>query len=152
MHSLRARLLNLVDQELHQLLEKVDADLAQEPCQKGCLYCRGKLHRADYDRKPRGGPQWQRRYSVLTSLCGITSPRTVLPARSIFVDIKVSIRDYQLVWIGFRHHGDRTISLHAREAYFNMFFWASRKAIAGVAPPSVAISNAAFIELQNFPI
>jgi hypothetical protein len=54
---------HLVDQELHQLLEKVDADLAQEACQKGCLYCRGKLHRADYDRKPRGGPQWERRYS-----------------------------------------------------------------------------------------
>ena len=54
---------HLVDQELHQLLEKVDADLAQEVCQKGCLYCLGKLHRADYDRKPRGGPQWDRRYS-----------------------------------------------------------------------------------------
>jgi hypothetical protein len=54
---------HLVDQELHQLLEKVDADLAQEAWQKGCLYCRGKLHRADYDRKPRGGPQWERRYS-----------------------------------------------------------------------------------------
>jgi hypothetical protein len=54
---------HLVDQELHQLLEKVDADLAQEVCQKGCLYCRGKLHRADYGRKPRGGPQWDRRYS-----------------------------------------------------------------------------------------
>ena len=52
-----------MDQELHQLLEKVDADLAQEAWQKGCLYCRGKLHRADYDRKPRGGPQWERRYS-----------------------------------------------------------------------------------------
>jgi hypothetical protein len=52
-----------VDQELHQLLEKVDADLAHEACQKGCLHCQGKLHRADYDRKPRGGPQWDRRYS-----------------------------------------------------------------------------------------
>jgi hypothetical protein len=54
---------HLADQELHQLLEKVDADLAQEDCQQGCLYCNGKLHRADYDRKPRGGPQWDRRYS-----------------------------------------------------------------------------------------
>src|ERR1700731_4107411 len=54
---------HLADQQLHQLLEKVDADLAQEACEKGCLYCRGKLHRADYDRKPRGGPQWDRRYS-----------------------------------------------------------------------------------------
>jgi hypothetical protein len=31
---------HLVDQELHQLLEKVDADLAQEACQKGCLHAR----------------------------------------------------------------------------------------------------------------
>jgi len=54
---------HLADQQLHQLLEKVDADLAQEDCQLGCLYCDGKLHRADYDRKPRGGPQWDRRYS-----------------------------------------------------------------------------------------
>jgi hypothetical protein len=54
---------HLADQELHQLLEKVDADLAQEARQKGCLYCQGRLHRADYDRKPRGGPQWERRYS-----------------------------------------------------------------------------------------
>ena len=54
---------HLADQQLHQLLEKVDADLAQEAGQEGCLYCHGKLHRADFDRKPRGGPQWERRYS-----------------------------------------------------------------------------------------
>ena len=54
---------HLADQQLHQLLEKVDADLAQEEGKQGCLYCDGKLHRADYDRKPRGGPQWDRRYS-----------------------------------------------------------------------------------------
>jgi hypothetical protein len=54
---------HLADQELHQLLEKVDADLAQEARQKGCLFCGGKLHRADYGRKPRGGPRWDQRYS-----------------------------------------------------------------------------------------
>jgi len=54
---------HLADQQLHQLLEKVDADLAQEACQEGCLYCGGKLHSADYDRKPRGGPQWDTRFS-----------------------------------------------------------------------------------------
>jgi hypothetical protein len=30
---------------------------------RGCFYCLGKLHRADYDRKPRGDPQWDRRFS-----------------------------------------------------------------------------------------
>ena len=54
---------HLADQELHQLLEKVDADLAQEACQKGCLFCRGKLHRADFDRK-----MWS---TTFCDLCGL---------------------------------------------------------------------------------
>ena len=54
---------HLADQQLHQLLEKVDWDLAREACQQGCAYCGGKLHRANYERKARGGPQWDRRYS-----------------------------------------------------------------------------------------
>jgi hypothetical protein len=54
---------HLADQQLHRLLEKIDEDLAQEACQQGCLYCGGKLHRADFDRKPRGGPLWDRRFS-----------------------------------------------------------------------------------------
>jgi hypothetical protein len=44
-------------------IDLFDADLAQEAGQEGCLYCHGKLHRADFDRKPRGGPHWERRYS-----------------------------------------------------------------------------------------
>src|ERR1700752_836174 len=54
---------HLADHKVNPLLGKVDADLAQEACQKGCLFCRGKLHRSNYGRKPRGGPQWDRRYS-----------------------------------------------------------------------------------------
>ena len=54
---------HLADQQLFQLLEKVDADLAEAAYQQGCLYCGAKLHRANYDRKPRGGPQWDWRYS-----------------------------------------------------------------------------------------
>jgi len=54
---------HLADQQLFQLLEKVDGDFAEEVHQQGCLFCGGKLHRADYDRKPRGGPQWDWRYS-----------------------------------------------------------------------------------------
>ena len=54
---------HLADQQLHRLLEKVDWDLAGEACRRGCAYCGGKLHRADYERKARGGPQWDRRYS-----------------------------------------------------------------------------------------
>lgn len=54
---------HLADQQLFQLLEKVDSDLAGEAKTKGCLHCGGKLYRGDYERKPRGGPQWDQRYS-----------------------------------------------------------------------------------------
>jgi hypothetical protein len=40
-------------------LEKVDADLAEAVRLTGCRHCSdGKLHRADYKRKPRGVPSW----------------------------------------------------------------------------------------------
>lgn len=55
---------HLADQELFQLQEKVDADLTEEARSKGCLLCGGKLHRSDYERKPRGGPQWDLRFSL----------------------------------------------------------------------------------------
>ena len=38
------------------------------------------------------------------------------------------------------------------ESYFSMFFRASFKAASGVASPFVAVSNAAFKELQSLPI
>lgn len=43
----------LADQNLFRFLEKCDADLAENCRQAGCLHCAGKLHRADYKRKPR---------------------------------------------------------------------------------------------------
>jgi hypothetical protein len=55
---------HLADQQVYQLLEKVDADLTEAARQKGCLHCQGKLHRGDYERKPRGGPQWDTRFSL----------------------------------------------------------------------------------------
>ena len=55
---------HLADQELFQLLEKVDTDLTEEARSKGCPLCGGKLHRSDYDRKPRGGPLWDVRFSL----------------------------------------------------------------------------------------
>ena len=46
----------LADRNLFQFLGKCDADLAEKCRQAGCWHCSGKLHRADYQRKPRGGP------------------------------------------------------------------------------------------------
>ena len=47
----------LASEKLHRTLEKVDGDLAEKTRQGGCLHCSGKLHRANYKRKPRGKPK-----------------------------------------------------------------------------------------------
>ena len=57
---------HLADQLLPELLEKVDEDLADLTRQAGCVYCGGRLHSANYPRKPRGlpkGQDWPRRFS-----------------------------------------------------------------------------------------
>ena len=54
----------LADQQLHRLLEKVDADVAQKTQAAGCCHCGDKLYYDSYPRKPRGGPAtWDKRYS-----------------------------------------------------------------------------------------
>ena len=55
---------HLADQQVYQLLEKVDEDLIQEAGQQRCIHCGGKLYRSDYQRKPRGGPLWAVRFSL----------------------------------------------------------------------------------------
>jgi hypothetical protein len=55
---------HLADQKLFQLAEKIDIDLTEEARSKGCLLCGSTLHRSDYERKPRGGPQWDIRFSL----------------------------------------------------------------------------------------
>jgi hypothetical protein len=60
---------HLADHHLHELLEKVDWDLAEQAHRQGCLLCGGRLHRGDYERKPRGGPQWDFRYSFCCAKC-----------------------------------------------------------------------------------
>jgi hypothetical protein len=64
------------------LLEKVDADLPPEACPKGCLYCREKLHRADYDRKPRGGPNG-------SDAIAIVVPKKIVPETLRFLGRRI---------------------------------------------------------------
>ena len=59
----------LADQKLYPFLEKVDADLAATEHQGGCRYCSGKLHRADYKRKPRGMASWPDRPKRASFCC-----------------------------------------------------------------------------------
>jgi hypothetical protein len=84
---------HLADQELFQLLEKVDADLTEEVRSKGCPLCGGKLHRSDYDRKPRGGPQWDLRFSLCCAREGCrrrqTPPSVRFMGRRVYAGLVV---------------------------------------------------------------
>ena len=51
-------------------MEKVDADLAETERLKGCRHCpEGKLHRADYQRKPRGVALWPEEPKRISFCC-----------------------------------------------------------------------------------
>ena len=47
----------LSDSRLWGFLLECDRDLAREARQAGCAFCGSPLHRADFPRKPRGGPE-----------------------------------------------------------------------------------------------
>lgn len=84
---------HLANQELFQLLEKVDAELTEGARSKGCLLCGGKLHRSDYDRKPRGGPQWDTRFSLCCAREGCrrrhTPPSVRFMGRRVYAGLVV---------------------------------------------------------------
>jgi len=84
---------HLADENLRQLLEKVDADLLQAAQVRGCQWCEGKLHRADYERKPRGGPAWDRRFSLCCAEEGCrrrhTPPSVRFLGRRVYVGLVV---------------------------------------------------------------
>jgi hypothetical protein len=65
------------DRLLIKLLEKADSDLAEEAASEGCDHCgEKKLHHGDYERKPRGGPQWDKRYSFCCAKEGCRKRKT----------------------------------------------------------------------------
>jgi len=66
---------HLADQKLKELLQTIDSDVAEQTREEGCP-CGGKLHRADYERKPRGGAKWAKRDSFCCGLEGCRRRRT----------------------------------------------------------------------------
>ena len=86
------------DQCLYQLLENVDAEMAEAARSKGCLFCpEGTLHRADYDRKPRGGPEsWDSRHSFCCDQDGCrrrhTPPSVRFLGRRVYVGFVVVLK------------------------------------------------------------
>ncbi len=70
----------LQDSRLYQLLFRIDREFAEQARADGC-HCSGRVHRADYDRKPRGGPsdlgpEYARRFSFCCSLEGCRRRKT----------------------------------------------------------------------------
>jgi len=83
------------EQELPRLLEHVDAELAEGVQAQGCQFCgEGTLHRADFDRKPKGGPShWNRRHSFCCDREGCrrrhTPPSVRYLGRKVYVGFVV---------------------------------------------------------------
>lgn len=78
----------LADQILFALLEKCDSNLAEKYRQGGCLKCGGKLHRGNFERKPRGGPgTWNERDSFCCADCRkrLTPPSVRFLGRKVYV-------------------------------------------------------------------
>jgi len=74
---------HLTNEKLWQLLAKIDSDFAEEARGKGCLHpdCGGRLHRSDYERKPRGGPGWDLRNSFCCDQEGCRRRETPMSVR-----------------------------------------------------------------------
>ena len=66
-----AMLLELLQKaNLFHLLHQIDLDFSEQHRRQGCPYCGGPLHRASYERKPRGGPETiPEAFCIRLSLC-----------------------------------------------------------------------------------
>ena len=89
------------------LLHRIDVDLAKQCRLKGCLFCGGPLHQANYDRKPRGGPEGlPEKYLVRQSLCCGREGcrRRFLPPSSLFMGRRVYFGAVILVVMALRQN------------------------------------------------
>jgi len=71
----------LADTRFHELLLTIDRDLADTCRAEGCELCGGRLHSAQYPRKPRGracrlGPEHDKRFSFCCAVDGCRSRET----------------------------------------------------------------------------
>jgi hypothetical protein len=83
----------LRDRRVYELLEKVDRDLVLKAQAGRCEHCGGPLHRGDYPRKPRGGPEWDKRHSLCCAMEDCrkrkTPPSVRFLGRKVYVGVVV---------------------------------------------------------------
>jgi hypothetical protein len=137
--------------QLYDFLGRADEDLAAKTHSEGCP-CDGVLHRADYPRKPRGGPSggaWRRRRSFCCNREGCrrrhTPPSVRFLGRKVYVSVVV-------VLVGAMMHGisrRRIVALRSelgvdertlwrwrqwwRERFVQTAFWRTARAL--LIPP-----------------
>jgi hypothetical protein len=91
---------HLADHILFELLEKIDQDFAEQTRQEGCWFCQARVHRADYERKPRGGPRWRKRLSFCCSREGCrrrcTPPSVRFLGRRVYAGVIVVLMSAML--------------------------------------------------------
>lgn len=88
-----------VDVHFLSLLVELDERVTEQVRQAGCAHCGGRLDRADYARKPRGGAAgsgaeaWLRRFSLCCSREGCrrrsTPPSVRFLGRKVYVEVAV---------------------------------------------------------------
>lgn len=109
MDSLYATL--LADTRFHELPLTIDRDLADTCRAEGCVECGGRLHSAQYPRKPRGrprslgsrlGPEHDRRFSFCCAVDGCRGRET--PASLRFLGRRVYVGTI-VVLIAILRHG-----------------------------------------------
>lgn len=88
----------LKTKKLYDWLEESDKKLAEKVRAGGCRHCTGVLHRGDYARKPRGGPEevmerWDKRASFCCAREGCrkrhTPPSVRFLGRKVYVGVVV---------------------------------------------------------------
>jgi len=92
---------------LFSLLHRIDTDLASQCRLKGCMFCGGPLHQANYERKPRGGPgDLPEECLVRQSLCCGREGcrRRCLPPSSLFMGKRVYFAAVILVVMALREN------------------------------------------------
>jgi hypothetical protein len=80
------------DPSFFRFLSRIDAELAAETCRAGCQHCVGRLHVADFPRKPRGCPaavieEYSRRFSFTCGRCDLRAT----PASVRFLDRRIYV-------------------------------------------------------------
>lgn len=103
--------------KLFTLLYFIDKDLAEQTRQNGCPYCGGPLHKAGYNRKPRGGPDnipddYCHRFGLC---CGHKDCRKrTLPPSTLFMGRRVYWGSVVLIVMTLRQNRQESFSILSR--------------------------------------